>query len=47
MVRESEMRVLRGGIHEGPKTEPRGSHAEICSEEKILSHLTRKEQDDS
>ena len=44
------MRVLSGVVYmtksSGPRTEPRGTpQEEICSEEKSLSHLTRKERD--
>jgi len=49
--RESEkMRVLSGIVYmtksRGQRTEPRGTpQEEICSEEKSLSHLTRKKRD--
>ena len=51
VVVEGKGRVLRGVVYmtksRGPRTEPRGTpQEEVWKEERLLSHLTRKERDD-
>jgi len=50
-LRTDEMRVLSGVVYmtnsRGPRTEPWGTpQIEVCREERLLLHLTRKQRED-